>query len=379
MASDNSSKRGSPRMTPKKTAVEPKAAKPNFTKRSGDTIWIATADHYNEGSNDAVASVQNELIPDQGVSENWHQRSRERRGGVITENGELLFQKCGEGIAVPAVYHHQIRKELLALAPTGKYRFNPKHGEDVDDVTSFLPSQEAWGPKREHYPPVLFQYRPPSPRDDPDYLPKEWYHNGRLVLDKHDQPVIHFRDIPDVVSSAFPAYAIEAIMRIDSRIQYPDIVARMPKILLRKSGKDGNITPNTLTLRTFRFRRQAGCLSWNKDSNGNKRLEDLLEAHLPPELKAANTTLGFRDLTKEEEAGLKGNAAAAPAAPTVTLVVSSAPAAPAVAPAIAYVPVFPPIEKDHGDVEGTVREDEDGVEADAEGESDDYDAAWNLL
>ena len=148
----------------------------------------------------------------------------------------------------------------------------------------------------------------------------------------------------------------------------------MPKILLRKSGKDGNVTPNTLTLRTFRFRRHAGCLSWNKDSPGNKRLEDLLEAHLPPELKAANTTLGFRDLTKEEEAGLKGNAAS-----TVTLVVSSARAAPAVAPAIAYVPAFSPTGKDHGNVEGTIREDEAGEAVDAEGESDDYDAARYLL
>lgn len=239
-------------------------------------------------------------------------------------------------------------------------------------MTSFLPKQEAWGPERKHYPPILFQYRPPSPRNDPDYIPKEWYHNGRLVLDKYDQPVIRFDDIPDVVSSAFPAYAIEAIMRIDSRIQYPDIVARMPDVLRRKAGNDGNVTQNTLTLRTFRFRKRAGCLSWNKDSPGNKRLEDLLEAYLPPELKAANTTLGFRDLTKEEQAGLTENGAAAPMAPTAILAVSSASTAPAIAPTVAYAPYFLPIEEDHGDVEDTTREDE---EADAEGEGHDYDAS----
>ena len=214
---------------------------------------------------------------------------------------------------------------------------------------------------------------PPSPRNDPVYSPEEWYHNGRIVLDKHDQPVIHFSDIPDVVSSKFPAYAIEAIMRIDSRIQYPDIVARMPEFQRSKAGKRVDITPNRLTLRTFRFRRKAGCLSWNKDSPGNKRLEEFLESRLPPELKAANTTLGFRDLTKEEEDGLSKNGAAAPAAPAATFAVSFTSAVPAVAPNL------PPTEMDHGDIEGTISEDKHGEEADAEGESDDYDAARYVL
>lgn len=73
------------------------------------------------------------------VSGNSSRRAIRRRG-VIRGNGELFFQHHGKSIAsmqhmstlvmkpqinapiVPAVYHHQIRKELLARAPVGRYR-----------------------------------------------------------------------------------------------------------------------------------------------------------------------------------------------------------------------------------------------------------------
>ena len=203
-------------------------------------------------------------------------------------------------------------------------------------------------------------------RKDPDYEPKEWVHNGHLVLDRDDRPIIHYRNIPAVVSSEFPSYAVEAIQRIDSRITLRDILAfaaptgpinptaravpaaaeqefygggrgltwkfsgmngvldqvgyeigpaapaaptcqaafaaptaRMPITIKRKNGKDSVVKDNAITQRTHRFRLKAGCVAW-KERRGSKVLEEFLNEHLPPELKKANTTLGFRDLTSIE-------------------------------------------------------------------------------
>lgn len=148
---------------------------------------------------------------------------------------------------------------------------------------------------------VLIQYKSTSPRNDPDYLLEEWYHNGRLVLDNNDRPLIRFLDILDVLSSAFPTYVIEAILRTDSRIHLLDMLARMPPAILRKAGTEGVVKGGTASQRTHRFRREAGCL----ERDGSKTEKTFLEEHQLPALKAANTTLGFRDLTEAESNGLK--------------------------------------------------------------------------
>ena len=175
-------------------------------------------------------------------------------------------------------------------------------------MTSFLPSQKTWGPTREHYPAIIFQYKRLPGLNHPLYKPEEWYHKGRLVLDHSHQPVIHYHDIPDVVSSKFPGYAIEAIQRTDSRITLGDILARMPRSVKTKSPKAKKpsvvLTTNSLTQRTHRFRVQAGCLSW-KVRKGSEAMEEFLEKHLSPESKVANSTKDFRDLTKEERDGVE--------------------------------------------------------------------------
>lgn len=205
----------------------------------------------------------------------------------------------------------------------------------------------------------MFQYKALSPREDPEYAPEEWYHKGHLVLDKDNRPVILFSNIPDVLSSAFPAYAIEAILRTDSRIRISDILARMPSTVLRKVGTEGTVSANTISVRTNRFREEAGCLAWN-ERRGSKNMEELMERLLPPELKAANTTLGFRDLTPAETNGLK----------ETRKVAATATAAPTAAPAAAVA------EEDYDhDAEETIGDADAEGEADANEQGDEYDAA----
>lgn len=78
-------------------------------------------------------------MPDQELDIDPNQESIGPRGTVHIENGELMFRQDGKSeesmqhwrtlmkkeranpITVPAVYHHNIREQLLALAPAGTY------------------------------------------------------------------------------------------------------------------------------------------------------------------------------------------------------------------------------------------------------------------
>lgn len=195
-------------------------------------------------------------------------------------------------------------------------------------------------------------------------MPEEWYHQGRLVLDSLNRPVIRYVDIPDVLSTTFPGYAIEAIMRIDSRIQMADIVARMPTTIQRGTGVVAMVQKCTLNIRTMRFRDQAGCLAWS-GKLGSKAMEKFLEAHLAQELKAANTTKGFRDLTRDEVLSLKKSNAhlfAAREAKKKATAQAKAGADVALSGAAATAMATPAAE-----------------EPDAEGDGDDFDAALYVV
>lgn len=195
-------------------------------------------------------------------------------------------------------------------------------------------------------------------------MPGEWYHQGRLVLDYLNRPMIRFLDIPDVLATTFPGYAIEAIMRLDSRIQVQDILSRMPTSVQRKSGKVAGMNKSSLNVRSLRFREVAGCLAW-REKLGSKAMEEFLEANLAPELKAANTTKGFRDLTQENidwvKLRNKTSFAAREAKKKAT----------AEAKKGATAMATPAAEEDNGDVEDVFGEADATEEADAEGVTDD--------
>ena len=70
---------------------------------------------------------------------------------------------------------------------------------------------------REHRPDILFQWKRAGHRN-PTYIVPDWYHRGKIVLDRDNRPVRKFRNIPDTCSSMLEGGIMEAIKREDNRI-----------------------------------------------------------------------------------------------------------------------------------------------------------------
>ena len=142
-------------------------------------------------------------------------------------------------LIVPAVYHNDIRQKLLAKANNdGRlvYDHPRRRGYLPHDETAFLPSQQHWGSDRSiwHLIPDDLLNR----LDRLDYKGKEYdvsymfaADTSRIILDKDNHPIVDYEDIPSVLSSNFgmqeEGYLLEAIRRIDMRIQRTDFLARM--------------------------------------------------------------------------------------------------------------------------------------------------------
>lgn len=140
---------------------------------------------------------------------------------------------------VPAVYHNDIRDKLLTRASNNGqlvYDHPRKEGHLPHDETAFLASQQHWGPARPswHYIPDDLLNR----LDRLGYKGKDYEltsmfdeDTGRIVLDKDNHPIVDYEDIPLVLSSNFgvneEGFLLEAIRRIDMRIERTDFLARM--------------------------------------------------------------------------------------------------------------------------------------------------------
>ena len=136
-------------------------------------------------------------------------------------------------LTVQAVYHNDIRAKLLARASNhgrNVYDHPRKAGRARHDETAFLESQRHWSPDKQQWhkikDDVLNRY---EQRDYkcPDYKIESMYDDGRIVLDPDNHPVRDFHDLPLVHSSEFEGWNMEAISRIDTRIERTDFRARM--------------------------------------------------------------------------------------------------------------------------------------------------------
>ena len=234
-------------------------------------------------------------------------------------NGSVTAQEVlytwPDGKTDKAIYHEHIRAELLHQAEATCSWLHPQpHGTAPDDRTAptLYPSDQlTWGfSDRLHYPPINFVLERRG-YDHPKYMVLHLYHNGLLVLDLDDKPIKDFRHLPLTISSRIPGGHIEALMRFDDRVTYADIRSRMPtKILVHRNGKASERQlqkVGALGAAAARWREMAGCLNWH-DRLGSKTLNDYILANVPKELKARNTTRGWRNLTKAEIAALRAPA-----------------------------------------------------------------------
>lgn len=167
------------------------------------------------------------------------------------------------------------------------------------DVTSFLKAQQNWGFERHQRPAILHQYQKAGHKN-PTYAVPIWVHDGKVVLDHEDLPILAFRNMPATISTKVEGGLQEAITREDSRIDVKDFRARM-MANPRKKGKRRLPLPSlsTISMRRSRFRWRAGYLSWTTRT-GSQDIKDYLDSLLPEECKRSNSTFGFRELKRSE-------------------------------------------------------------------------------
>ncbi|KAL9002311.1 MAG: hypothetical protein Q9188_004749 [Gyalolechia gomerana] len=231
------------------------------------------------------------------------------------ETGDEVSYIWPNGKRERAIKHENIRTQLLQKAEAMCSWVHPQpHGHAADDRTapvSFPLDQLSWGFKdRANYPPINFVLNRQG-YTHPTYDVLHWYYNGLLVLDLENKPVKDFLHLPPTVSSKIPGGHIEALLRFDDRTTFADIRARMPPRIL--SCRNGKTTERplkklgALSAATARYREMAGCLNWH-DRMGSQVLNDYILANLPEELRAQNTTQGWRNLTKDEITAIRAPA-----------------------------------------------------------------------
>ncbi|KAL9122011.1 MAG: hypothetical protein Q9187_001436 [Circinaria calcarea] len=191
----------------------------------------------------------------------------------------------------PAVYHNDIREELLAAAnKIGTYKFKRSRGTLEHDATAFHQDQKLWGLSRKHRPRILFQYKK-GPTDKLTYEAGIWCDShGRVILDLDGTPVRNYTNIPVVLSSQLEGCYMEAMMRQHPKIKLQDFAARMPKDQAKW---------NALSARMRRYRVEACCISW-KQKEGSQNINVYIDNLLPAQYIKANYTECFRDLTNLE-------------------------------------------------------------------------------
>ncbi|KAL9120533.1 MAG: hypothetical protein Q9187_002908, partial [Circinaria calcarea] len=202
---------------------------------------------------------------------NW-QFGEDEDGEESEEEMEVVDVVRRDG---PAVYHNDIREELLAAAnKIGTYKFKRSRDTLEHDVTAFHQDQYKKGPT-----------------DKLTYEAGIWCDShGRVILDLDGTPVRNYMNIPVVLSSQLEGCYMEAMMRQHPKIKLQDFVARMPKDQAKR---------NALSARMRMYRVEACCISW-KQKEGSQNINAYIDNLLPAQYIKTNYTECFRDLTNLE-------------------------------------------------------------------------------
>lgn len=183
-----------------------------------------------------------------------------------------------------------------------------ERGRAANDVTSYLACQKEWGPDRDRDWPkikdnVLHRFdRQGYPI--PDYKPEIWYDAGRIVLDPDNHAILKYKIIPATLSSELSGRDMEAMRRLDLRIIRKDFRARMPRSIFTDKGKKQVKKPlhslSAIAMRTTRFRKENGMISWI-DREGSDTIRKYALGRMPRANIDANSTQGMRSPTLFEQ------------------------------------------------------------------------------
>lgn len=262
--------------------------------------------------NDRTADHQNQWLSDDGSEDDEDEsdgaRNRASRksfrrphGEIKMINGELHQCEPGWEVFEPAIFHTDLRAHLIYEASCGgelRYGRRRAKGAEVTNVTSYLAENQNWDEDRDHRPEVCFQY---EKREwiTPDYEPEIWTHHRKFVIDHCNRRMRLWHNLPLTISSEESGMFLEAWRRQDSRIAIDDMMARMPREFLKGTKRREIYSLSAINMRMNRFRINACIKSWNLRT-GTPTIDAYLDYLLPNECHAANSTRGFRDLTKAE-------------------------------------------------------------------------------
>lgn len=170
-----------------------------------------------------------------------------------------------------AVFHQAIRGVLIEQSqpPSGVgYDHPDPSGIDINDKTSFLPSQRSWGRNVGERPHVLTIFERPWAASDTRANEKpQWLkNNGMVVLNKWGRPIHDWPHLPLTLSSEVDKWKLEALFRVsiqenrkfeqvDSEFstvlrvtkitKMPTVLARMPNFKMMGKGRGQRSVPLT--------------------------------------------------------------------------------------------------------------------------------------
>ena len=200
---------------------------------------------------------------------------------------------------VLSIYHNDYRHVWIAQNNPILYTHQRVQGLNPNDITCYYEPHHTWGPDRQDWPDIIFQYEPDQRsrrKTKPEWLytPEGW-----LVLDFKSHPVLDYK-MPLTLASVCEDFVMEGIMRENhlDHIGVQDLLARMPGKII--NGKEPSRV-GTVSMRMNRFRRMAGCITWGPKI-GSEAIKGYMDNLLPDTCKQANSTRGFRSLYKHEEA-----------------------------------------------------------------------------
>lgn len=216
-----------------------------------------------------------------------------------------LYARLDSGTWARAVYHSDIRAELVAQAPPGLYTHLPASGVQKLDITTYYEPHRDWGfNDRKDRPEACFKWLRYG--DATVQKPGFMRHDGCIVLDHFTDLPIRDLPMPSCISTEIEGGRMEAMIRMHGHqiITKEAIRARMPKI----PREDARKMINTLGMRVAKFRSVAGLPSTNPKGGSSAKkfaLVQCIPIQAMEQILIENSTESFRDLNDKETSYIK--------------------------------------------------------------------------
>ncbi|KAI4143259.1 MAG: hypothetical protein LQ341_002960 [Variospora aurantia] len=229
---------------------------------------------------------------------------RPRKSKTEIINGQLHVEYRSR--MVKAVYHSELREEMLKKAPPDLYLHAPDRGRSDLDQTSFWPSHRTWRfDQREGRPEILFQFLPAY--DTVTALPGPMKHpDGRIIIDNKDTIVRNW-PIPACLSSEVEGGRMEAMSRENGNlISKRDFLARMPPQILKADGEwKEPVSDTAIGMRKNRYRARTGLLAFHPREGSLEKKKSIVQC-IPKDFMAqiltSNSLRCWRDSNDTEVA-----------------------------------------------------------------------------